>query len=309
MDDKTNDNRKTPQKDDMNDSPTHAPILPEKPAILFFDFDGTIKPAKLEVAPADIDALAELKSQGLTLVAATGRGIFSFRRSCPKGLSPDHLIFSSGLGLCRWTDDGPGPIVFSRRFTVEERDRALAACLEIKRGFYAFEPPPDCHKHVYFDPENFPQTAGYAQRLISYQEFATPYRLGQDLGPRSEFLITAPIAEMPAVKAQFEKICPGLSLLFSSSPFGDPSMWLEILPPGVNKGEAAKRLAQILGVERENCVAIGNDFNDLELLSWAGSAFVTANGAEDLKKLFQTAPSVADNPIRWLGRLLSPRLS
>ncbi|MDR1110787.1 MAG: Cof-type HAD-IIB family hydrolase [Deltaproteobacteria bacterium] len=278
--------------------------LPEDFRILFVDFDGTLKPAGGEVSQADIRALAELGRRGVARVVATGRGLFSFQRDFPPGLELDHLIFSSGLGLCPWGPGGPGPLSHGRGFDDESRDRALAACLEIGRGFYAFEPPPSCHRHLFQDPEGFPPTQGYLDRLRSYADFATPFRMGQDPGPRSEFLITAPVADMPAVRARFEALCPGLSLLCSSSPFGDRSMWLEIFPPGINKGQAAASLSEGLGLSAGQAVALGNDYNDLDLLAWAGLGLVTANGPEDLRRRFHVAPSVDEAPLAWLlGRL------
>ncbi|MDR1677523.1 MAG: Cof-type HAD-IIB family hydrolase [Deltaproteobacteria bacterium] len=267
--------------------------------ILFVDFDGTIKPAGGDVSQADIEAMRELGRRGIIRVVATGRSLFSFTRDFPNGFELDYLLFSSGLGLCAWPD-GPGPLLYSRSFTEEESKRALKACLEIKRGFYAFEPPPNCHRHLYYDPEGFPKTEGYVRRLISYADFATPYLPNQDIGTRSEFLIAAPLAEMPKVKEQFESLCPGLSLLYSSSPFGDASMWLEIIPPGVNKGLTAKFLTESLSFSAENALALGNDFNDLELLNWAGLGLVTSNGPDNLKRLFPLAPAVTEKPLAWL---------
>jgi hydroxymethylpyrimidine pyrophosphatase-like HAD family hydrolase len=225
-------------------------------------------------------------------------------RDFPDGFELDYLLFSSGLGLCPW-GDGPGPLLVSKRFTDLERDQALAACLVLKRGFFAFEPPPECHRHLYLEPDGFPKTEGFINRLKSYSPYAGPYHPGQDLGPRSEFLISAPKAEMPFVKEEFQRLAPELSLLHSSSPFGDPSVWLEIFPPGVNKGQTADFLTESLGLKPENALALGNDFNDYDLLAWAGLGLVTANGPEDLRRLFREAPAVTDLPLAWVVEQLS----
>jgi hydroxymethylpyrimidine pyrophosphatase-like HAD family hydrolase len=278
--------------------------VPKIIKIVFVDFDGTLKPTGGEVSQADIEAMAELGRRDIVRVVATGRGIFSFQRDYPQGLELDYLIYSSGLGQCAWIDGQAGPHTQSLSFTRRERDAALKACLEIKRGFYAFEPPPMCHHHVYHDPEGYPPTQGYLDRLRSYSQYASPYKPGQNLALRSEFLITAPKAEMPEVKAKFESLCPGLSLLCSSSPFGDQSMWLEIFPPNVNKGIAAKILTLGLNFKRQNTVALGNDFNDYELLDYAELGLVTSNGPDELKMLFPNAPAVTEHPLAWLVGLM-----
>ncbi|MDR2368558.1 MAG: Cof-type HAD-IIB family hydrolase [Deltaproteobacteria bacterium] len=282
---------------------TKEPI-PKDIKILFIDFDGTLKPAGGHVARPDISAMRKLGRLGLIRVVATGRGLFSFQRDYPEDFELDYLLFSSGLGLCAW-HDGPGPLLLAQRFTDEDRDRALAACLELKRGFYAFEPPPECHRHIFQYPEGYPPTVGFLSRLRSYVQYSEAYRPKVDQGPRAEFLITAPTDEMPEVMARFEELCPGLSLLRCSSPFGDNSMWLEIFPPGVNKGQAAQRLAETLSLTSESALAIGNDFNDQALLAWAKIGMVTYNAPEELRNQFRLLPPVTKKPLNYAFKLIN----
>ena len=60
---------------------------------------------------------------------------------------------------------------------------------------------------------------------------------------------------------------------------------LDILPPGCSKGAALRRLANQRGIVREEVLAIGDNWNDLEMLEFAGHAVVVANGAPDLVDL------------------------
>lgn len=57
---------------------------------------------------------------------------------------------------------------------------------------------------------------------------------------------------------------------------------LDILPPGCSKGVALERLAQRRGIRREEILAIGDNWNDMEMLEFAGQPVVMANGAPDL---------------------------
>jgi hydroxymethylpyrimidine pyrophosphatase-like HAD family hydrolase len=276
----------------------------ELPAIIFTDFDGTIKPPAGPVAEADIAALAGMGRAGVVRVVATGRSLFAFRRDWDPRLELDYLIFSSGLGVCAWSPAGPGDLIASRRLPDDRTALALAASLELGRGFFAFEPPPGCHRYVFHDPDRFPPTEGYLRRIELYREFGVRYR-GDPLGPRGQFLITAPSAEMPPVRSEFERLCPGLSLLYSTSPLGDKSLWLEIFPPGVSKGAAASDLAGRLGLGPADAAAMGNDFNDLDLLAWASIAFLTADASKPVRHLHPHAPPSAAAPLAWLwARLL-----
>jgi Cof subfamily protein (haloacid dehalogenase superfamily) len=58
---------------------------------------------------------------------------------------------------------------------------------------------------------------------------------------------------------------------------------LDLLPPGVSKGWALERLAARLGIDRKETMAIGDNWNDLEMLEWAGQAILMGNAADALK--------------------------
>lgn len=58
---------------------------------------------------------------------------------------------------------------------------------------------------------------------------------------------------------------------------------LDLLPRGISKAWALKRLAARLGVDRKETMAIGDNWNDLGMLEWAGQAVVMANAAAELR--------------------------
>lgn len=59
---------------------------------------------------------------------------------------------------------------------------------------------------------------------------------------------------------------------------------LDLLPPGVSKGWALERLAGSMGIDRKEVMAIGDNWNDVEMLEWAGQAVLMGNAAHELKK-------------------------
>lgn len=63
---------------------------------------------------------------------------------------------------------------------------------------------------------------------------------------------------------------------------------LDLLPPGVSKGWALERLAARLGVDRQDTMAIGDNWNDEEMLEWAEQGIVMANAAPELRALAKT---------------------
>jgi len=63
---------------------------------------------------------------------------------------------------------------------------------------------------------------------------------------------------------------------------------LDLLPWGVSKGRALQRLAANLGIDRNETMAIGDNWNDLQMLEWAGQGIVMANAAVELRTLAKT---------------------
>ena len=60
---------------------------------------------------------------------------------------------------------------------------------------------------------------------------------------------------------------------------------LDVLTPGVHKGWALERLALRLGVDRRATMAIGDNWNDVGMLEWAGQAVLMANASQELRTM------------------------
>jgi hypothetical protein len=60
---------------------------------------------------------------------------------------------------------------------------------------------------------------------------------------------------------------------------------LDLLPPGVSKGSALERLARRLGVDRRETMAIGDNWNDVDMLEWAGQSVMMGNAAQELRTM------------------------
>jgi hypothetical protein len=103
----------------------------------------------------------------------------------------------------------------------------------------------------------------------------------------------------PGAQAELEAALPAFRVIRATSPLDGTSTWFEVFPRGVGKAAAAAWLLQELEVLRPRaaaehcvCVAVGNDYNDMDLLEWADFGFVVGNAPEDLRRRY---PSVGSN--------------
>jgi hydroxymethylpyrimidine pyrophosphatase-like HAD family hydrolase len=274
------------------------------PGLWITDYDGTIKPPNSPVSFDDLWAFKELGQAGAYRVIATGRSLWAFKRDWIPELELDYLIFSSGLGLCSWSEKGAGPLISSFSFSQNEISQAYEASLILGYGFFAYQPPPDCHKFFFKFPEKKIIPEGFWARLKLYNDVASPFSSLKTSGKLGQFLVMIPHDEMPYAQAKFKSLCPELSLTISSSPYNDHYLWLEIFPPGISKGQAADFLTRFLDLNQEKTVALGNDYNDSDLLSWANQAFVVYDAPLSVKKDYRVIPQTITAPLAYVVKLL-----
>ena len=103
--------------------------------------------------------------------------------------------------------------------------------------------------------------------LLKVKPFKTPKML----------LATDP-AKVPFFQKELERRYSD-SLFFAQS---EPHL-IEVMPKGVDKGAALKRLANILEIELKETMAMGDNTNDILLLQAAGVAVAVANAVPKVK--------------------------
>jgi hydroxymethylpyrimidine pyrophosphatase-like HAD family hydrolase len=168
-----------------------------------------------------------------------------------------------------------------------EAESSLKTALDLNFGFFAYLAPPDSHHFYYISPPD-QVPFGFRLRLKNFAAQGRPFpadffhRAPDDRPVLSQLLLIIPEAEAARAEAEMAGRAPHLTRLVSASPFNDGCRWLEVLPPGVSKGRAAAALTERLGLDRSRTVAMGNDYNDSDLLDWAGRSFVTRDAPPDL---------------------------
>lgn len=53
--------------------------------------------------------------------------------------------------------------------------------------------------------------------------------------------------------------------------------WIDFIPHGVNKGNALKKLMEEMEIKPEECMAFGDQFNDIEMLELVGTSYAMKN--------------------------------
>ncbi len=101
------------------------------------------------------------------------------------------------------------------------------------------------------------------------------------------------IEAMRRVHARLAELNGEVTVLRTEYPKRDLSI-IDVLHAKCSKGVAVERWARHMGIARDQVTAIGDNYNDIEMLESAGEAFVVANAADELKDRWPVVPSNDD---------------
>ncbi len=228
--------------------------------LLASDYDGTLVPDTRIVTPGVKAALRFFEENGGRFTVCTGRCYLGFHSYSPEIINAPVLLANGGMAYDyqRHTvvvdngigDEGIAPL------------RAVAQAFpDVTIEFYPLEK--SCAVHLTEKSEHH-----FTSQSIPFETIDDPAQ-----APRTWAKVM--IGGTPERIAQvqvFLKDYPEISFLPTVGGF------LEVLRKGVDKGMALLQLADSLGVRHEDAYAVGDGYNDVEMLRAAAKAFVPANG-------------------------------
>lgn len=272
------------------------------PKLIAIDIDGTLLPtASTEISPVisarNCRALLEAEAAGIRIVIATGRRqAYATPLIKPTGLRPGTVMITSNGTITRTLGGEP----MDRFFLPVETARELCPVLRRFGGTTVFT----------FDREGpgelvLESIDQLHARIAAWVEANRPWiieihpleRAFDSDEPPVQGMVCGTVSAMRDAQAWLEasEISRKIELHRTEYPGRDLSI-LDILPPGCSKGVALRRLADSYGIQPFEIMAIGDNFNDLEMLEYAGQPVVMSNSAPDLVQIarrrgWQIAPT------------------
>ncbi|NPC98128.1 HAD family hydrolase [Nocardioides sp. zg-DK7169] len=166
----------------------------------------------------------------------------------------------------------------------EERDRLWVVA---SNGAVVFRYPPleVVHEETF---DAGPAVAAILERhptaLVAVEERGFGYRVtkhfpegelsGEMIVTDLDELVSGPVSRViirdpDATAEEFVELAEGLGLHGTDYVVGWTA-WLDLAPVGVSKASGLEHVAQVLGVDAADVLAIGDGRNDIEMLQWAG---------------------------------------
>ncbi len=240
------------------------------------DLDGTLLDRDSRLSQRNRAALAALGEAGVLRVITTGRSLYSARQVLDPDLPLDYLCFSSGAGTVDWSTQ---ELIDHHEMTLDQTRAATSAVLERRMDFMIHRAIPDNHHFVY--RRHSDENPDFERRCQRYRGFAHEWDGVVAAFAACELIAIEP-PDTPTRYAELKQELGDLTVILATSPLDHASRWIEIFPPQVSKSQAAMAIASRHRVPTEGIVAVGNDFNDRDLLDWASDSFVVANAPTEL---------------------------
>jgi Cof subfamily protein (haloacid dehalogenase superfamily) len=246
--------------------------------LIGIDVDGTLLDTSGAIPAANRAAIHAAVAAGVHVALVTGRS-YPFARPVAEGLPPSITLIVSNGAVERGMDGSTR----ARRLLDRNVAREVLAANAAHRAATALVFDRDSHGQIVFETMDWshPGRKGYWARNKSLIARSVPLE---------DALVEDPIQVMfnggyesmrilaDVIRAQDHDVTVSLTEYVHR----DFSL-VDVTDPAATKGAALASCARRLGVAREAVMAIGDNFNDLEMLEFAGVPVVMGNSVEPLK--------------------------
>ena len=250
--------------------------------LLALDLDGTLIDETMVLSDRVRQAVAGAQERGVIVTLATGRMLAStvpFARAL--GIGAPLICYQGGIIQA---PDSAEPLY---RATMDP---------ELVRQVLAWQSGADWHMVLYADDALFIAERRHPERF--YRDLlGANLRWVDDLASVLErhvpvkFLFVADAIETDEIEIALRQRFEGQVEIVRSH-----ANFVEGNPLGVSKGDALRRLAQNLCIPQDRVMAIGDQGNDVSMISWAGVGVAMGNSSLAAKEVSDwVAPTLSED--------------
>ncbi len=255
--------------------------------LVALDVDGTLvdSPKNMEIHPRIKSAVAEAVRRGITVCIASGRNFVYAKDYLDRAGLNGPVIGCNGASVRSKEKSfyraplDPALVAASHRFC-EEYGMTPMVFTDDEVFYRTFGS--DGANKAFVDLYTCDGTAAEAFHAVTDGEYLA---LAQRGGEIIKMSVITNISE-----AHMRRALAGWQAWRAAGKLpGDPdcavSFWsnFEIMPNGVNKGTGLMAFAKILGLDRSEVMAVGDNENDIEMIQAAGVGVAMGSGVQKLK--------------------------
>lgn len=238
--------------------------------LIAIDIDDTLLNDELAVSEGTKQALAEAVERGVIVTLATGRMYPSAKKIASQLELNVPIITYQGAVIRNLLDE----------VTLYERSVPTEAVKKI----YEYTERNDLHFQIYFEDRLYSKSEN--QWIEGYIHVAKiPYIVPENFTefldkPLSKLIIIDEPARLDAIMPELHEILGDSVYMTKSKPH-----YLEFMHPEGTKGKALTYLARHYGCDLSEVIAVGDSWNDHDMLETAGLGVAMGNAVEPLKQI------------------------
>ena len=247
--------------------------------LIGIDIDGTLLDSLGRMPAPNREAIHEAVAAGVHVALVTGRS-YPFARPVADPL-PDAvtLIVSNGA-----IERGMGGETLARRLLPRDVARAVLESTRPYRDTAALIFDRDAERQVVFETMDWeqPNRKGYWSRNQSLIDRSVPLELALVEDP-IQVMFNGAVLQMRSLAGALDAEARDFAVSLTEYEHRDFSL-IDITSPQATKGRALAWRAAQLRLSRDEVMAIGDNFNDLEMLEFAGTPVVMGNAVRPLRQ-------------------------
>lgn len=245
--------------------------------LLAFDMDSTLLNSDKKISPATIAKLDELNQRGIYVVVSTGRGISEISDYKKYFHSVKYGIMVSGAVIYDFIHDKPislHPLAENLIFETIDAGIAERAMIHLLTLKESVADEKDVARMADFKMEIYqPMFERIFTHCDDFKNFVRE-------NPNNIFKVNLYHRSLESRNITINRLKNfDLQLTYAEKTN------LEATPKNISKGSGLVELCKFLDVNVDECVAIGDGYNDKEILETAGVGVAMGNAREEIKKI------------------------
>jgi Cof subfamily protein (haloacid dehalogenase superfamily) len=249
--------------------------------LLGVDIDGTLLNPEFQISPADMAALRRADAEGVEVVVVTGRR-HTFALPIVQQLGFDLWIISSNGAITR----SLAGETFHRDLLPVDTCRRLCLHMQEFRGNTVLTFDTEAKGAIVLEhmDELNASIQRWLEKNLQFIDFVVPIEDSLTSDP-VQAMFCGPIPRMQQALAALaaSNLDNDITVLRTEYEARDLSI-VDVLNRGCSKGHALERWAGYRGIPRKEVMAIGDNYNDIEMLAFAGVPFIMGNAAPELRR-------------------------
>jgi Cof subfamily protein (haloacid dehalogenase superfamily) len=250
--------------------------------LVITDLDGTFLDSHSTPGERNVQALEACEAAGIPVRAVTARSFSSAKRVFHLGGFRGLCVTSNGGSIY---DVATGEALYRKGIEKDRVALILALCEQAGADLFAVARGANIRCETI---SHYPPKFNFSNRDEWPQEHRPVYimtknieEMAECLGDDAELICMHAPDGQKGFDGEFYRSIIGLGelSLTSSHPGG-----FDIMASGVTKSFGAQRLAQMMGVEAQEVLALGDHINDIGMLRWAGIGVAMGNAHPRVKQ-------------------------